>query len=35
MEARVAGDNSVIVDNREFNPPLFTPEVSLKIGWHF
>jgi hypothetical protein len=32
---RIAGDNSVIVDGKEFKPSLLTFEVSLKLGWHF
>ena len=32
---RIAGDNKVMVDGKQFKPPLFIPEVSLKIGWHF
>ncbi|MFN8336361.1 MAG: hypothetical protein U0U09_14630 [Cyclobacteriaceae bacterium] len=34
LHVRVAGDNKVMVDSQEFNPPVITPEVSLKIGWH-
>lgn len=32
---RIAGDNNVIVDGKTFTPPVFTPELSLKVGWHF
>lgn len=35
LHLRVAGDKKVMVDSQEFNPPVVTPEVSLKIGWHF
>jgi hypothetical protein len=35
LHARVAGDNSVMVDGQEFHPPALIPEISLKIGWHF
>jgi hypothetical protein len=35
LHLRVAGDKKVIVDSQEFVPPVVTPEVSLKIGWHF
>ena len=30
-----AGDTSVPVGNEEFKPPVITPEISLKLGWHF
>ncbi|NMH88701.1 hypothetical protein [Flavivirga algicola] len=32
---RIAGDKDVIVDGSTFETQLFTPEISLKIGWHF
>jgi hypothetical protein len=32
---RIAGDSKVMVDNMEFEPNVFTPEVSLKFGWYF
>jgi hypothetical protein len=32
---RIAGDSKVLVNGKEYDPPLFTPEVSLKLGWHF
>lgn len=32
---RIAGDSEVMVDGVEFEPAAFTPELSLKIGWHF
>ncbi len=32
---RIAGDKEVIVDQSTFETPLFTPEISLKLGWHF
>ena len=32
---RVSGDSEVLVGNYLFEPPVFTPEASLKIGWHF
>ena len=34
IHLRVAGDDRVVVDTKEFTPPFFTPEISLKIGWH-
>ena len=35
IHARIAGDANVTVDEEEFNPAIITPEVSIKIGWHF
>lgn len=35
LHASVAGESNVRVDDREFTPPAITPEISLKIGWHF
>ncbi|MBA4056575.1 MAG: hypothetical protein C0490_17805, partial [Marivirga sp.] len=35
IHVRVAGDDSIMVDGEEFKPSALTPEVSLKIGWHF
>ncbi len=35
VHIRVAGDKKVMLDGKEFSPALFTPEISLKIGWHF
>ena len=32
---RIAGDKDVSVDNSIFETPVFTPEISLKLGWHF
>jgi hypothetical protein len=32
---RIAGDTEVMVDGEKFVPPFFTPELSIKIGWHF
>jgi hypothetical protein len=32
---RIAGDKDVSVDTSTFETPLFTPEFSLKLGWHF
>lgn len=32
---RIAGDKSVMVDGEKFEPSLFIPEASLKIGWYF
>ncbi len=32
---RIGGAETVTVDGSSFNPPLFTPEASLKIGWYF
>jgi hypothetical protein len=32
---RVGGNKNVKVDNKTFKPTLFTPEASLKLGWHF
>jgi len=31
----IAGDSDVQVGSRIFNPKGFTPEGSIKIGWHF
>jgi hypothetical protein len=30
-----AGDTSVPVGNEQFKPPTITPEISLKLGWHW
>lgn len=35
LHVRVVGGDKVKVDSKEFNPPVITPEVSLKTGWHF
>lgn len=35
VHLRIAGHTKVLVDNEEYRPPFFTPEVSLKLGWHF
>jgi hypothetical protein len=35
VHLRIAGDKKVLVDGEEFKPAFFTPEASLKIGWHF
>lgn len=35
IHVRVAGEKSVKVYGEEFNPSALTPEISLKIGWHF
>ncbi|MDX1939231.1 MAG: hypothetical protein SFU99_01690 [Saprospiraceae bacterium] len=35
MSLRINNRNKVTVDNQSFTPPLFNPEVSLKLGWHF
>ncbi|MCB9314506.1 MAG: hypothetical protein H6569_00060 [Lewinellaceae bacterium] len=35
LHLRVAGDTEVPVDERVFEPALFIPEGSLKIGWYF
>ena len=32
---RLAGDNEVLLDNSTFKTSLFTPEFSIKVGWHF
>jgi hypothetical protein len=32
---RIAGDKSVMVDGKKFEPSLLLPELSLKIGWYF
>ncbi|MEO9852335.1 MAG: hypothetical protein ABJE80_13110 [Reichenbachiella sp.] len=32
---RIAGDKDVIVDDSTFETSAFTPEFSLKLGWHF
>jgi hypothetical protein len=31
----IAGDKEVQVGSSSFKPTLFTPEASIKIGWHF
>lgn len=31
----IAGDKEVQVGSSTFKPNLFTPEVSIKVGWHF
>ena len=31
----IAGDKAVVVDESTYEPPLFLPEISLKLGWHF
>jgi hypothetical protein len=35
VHVRLTGDSKVIVDSAKFKPSFFTPEASLKIGWHF
>lgn len=35
VHARISGDRHVTVDNQEFEPSKVTPEVSVKVGWHF
>lgn len=32
---RIAGDKEVSVDQSIYETPLFIPEISLKLGWHF
>ncbi len=32
---RIAGNSKVFVDSKDYKPPIFTPEISLKVGWHF
>lgn len=32
---RVAGDREVRVGAKNYIPPFFTPEMSVKLGWHF
>ena len=32
---RIAGDDEVTVDDMNFKPARFIPEISMKIGWHF
>ncbi len=32
---RIAGDKDVGVDQSTYKTPFFTPEISLKLGWHF
>ncbi|WP_430966738.1 hypothetical protein [Spongiimicrobium sp. 2-473A-2-J] len=32
---RIAGDKEVSVDQSTFETPLFIPEISVKLGWHF
>jgi len=31
----IAGDDEVAVGKRTYELKLFTPEISLKLGWHF
>jgi len=31
----IAGNEDVIVDQTAFETPLFLPEISLRIDWHF
>ncbi len=35
LHTRIAGSNSVYVSNIKYTPMLFTPEVSVKLGWKF
>ncbi|MCI0750611.1 MAG: hypothetical protein L0Y35_02120 [Flammeovirgaceae bacterium] len=35
VHLRLAGDTAITIDSKVFNPDFFTPEASLKIGWHF
>lgn len=35
VHLRMAGDTSVAVDDKIFEPAFFTPEASVKIGWYF
>ena len=35
IHLRIGGDHSAHVGNLEYTTPFFTPEVSLKVGWHF
>lgn len=35
LHTRIAGDSKVMVDDEEYSPSVITPEVSIKIGWHF
>jgi hypothetical protein len=32
---QIGGDGKVHVGTEVFSPPLLTPEMSLKLGWHF
>jgi len=31
---KIGGDHSAHVGSLDYTPPLLTPEISLKIGWH-
>ena len=35
VHLRIAGDRSIMVDGTKFEPSVFIPEASLKIGWYF
>jgi len=35
FHVKIAGDHKVTVNVKEFDPALFTPQISLKIGWHY
>lgn len=35
VHLRIAGNTEVLVDGEEFKPSFFTPEASIKVGWHF
>jgi hypothetical protein len=35
LHTRIAGNNSRYIDNIKYTPMLFTPEVSVKLGWKF
>lgn len=35
LSIRVGGDDSILVDGEEYQPPLLNPELSLKAGWAF
>lgn len=35
LHVRLNGDKSITIDSEKYTPPLFNPEASVKIGWHF
>jgi len=35
IHLRIAGDKEVLFQGDTYEPPLFNPEGSLKLGWHF
>ncbi|HVU53818.1 MAG TPA: hypothetical protein VHD83_02130 [Puia sp.] len=35
IHLKMGGDHTVHIGELDYTPPLLTPEISLKIGWHF